>query len=147
MPKKSKVHFVGIGGAGMSALAQFHQMGGGQATGSDRLLDRGEIPELRALFEGLGVGLFAQDGSGIDEATEALVLTTAIEDDNPELARAGPFAAGPAFVSSYPHSPFVGPGPQGRGGGVVPPPVGFGLRQPRAHCPRGFWWVSWGCIR
>lgn len=82
------VHFVGIGGAGMSALAQFHVLDGGSATGSDRLLDRGEIPELRARLTALGVRLFPQDGSGVGPGTERLVASTAIENDSPEFAAA-----------------------------------------------------------
>ncbi len=82
------VHFVGIGGAGMSALAQFHVLGGGTATGSDRLLDRGEIPDLRARLDALGVRVFPQDGSGIGPETGRVVASTAIEDDSPEFAAA-----------------------------------------------------------
>ena len=36
-----KIHFVGIGGVGMSALAQLHAMGGDTVTGSDRLISKG----------------------------------------------------------------------------------------------------------
>lgn len=72
----------------MSALAQFHAMGGGEVTGSDRLIDRGEIAELRAKLERLGVRFFPQDGSGIDAGTSRVVVSTAIENDNADLARA-----------------------------------------------------------
>ena len=72
----------------MSALAQFHAMGGGAVTGSDRLLDRGEIVELRAKLGRLGVRFFPQDGSAVDDATTRVVVSTAIEDDNADLARA-----------------------------------------------------------
>lgn len=72
----------------MSALAQFHALGGDKVTGSDRLLDRGEIPDLRLKFQELGIELFAQDGSGITSDTQKVVVSGAIEDDNPELTRA-----------------------------------------------------------
>ena len=36
-----KIHFVGIGGIGMSALAQLHAMAGDEVTGSDRLINKG----------------------------------------------------------------------------------------------------------
>ncbi|MFH1725524.1 MAG: Mur ligase family protein [Elusimicrobiota bacterium] len=85
---KDKVHFVGIGGCGMSALAQFHAMGGGEASGSDRLLDRGQIADLRERLEALGVRLVAQDGSGIDSGTREVVASTAVEDSNRDVARA-----------------------------------------------------------
>lgn len=84
----SKIHFVGAYGAGMSALAQFHAMGGGEATGSDRFLDQGRAAEIRTRLERAGVSLFPQDGSGIDPATATVVASTAIEDGNPDLAAA-----------------------------------------------------------
>jgi len=84
----SKVHFVGAFGAGMSALAQFHAMGGGSATGSDRFMDQGRAGDIRTRLERAGVSLFAQDGGGIDAKTETVVVSTAIEDDNPDLAAA-----------------------------------------------------------
>ena len=83
-----KIHFAGVGGAGMSALAQFHAFGGARATGSDRLLDRGEIAPLRSKLEALGIKLFPQDGSGIDVQTARIVVSTAIEDSNPDIAKA-----------------------------------------------------------
>ena len=36
-----KIHFIGIGGVGMSALAQLPAMGGDEVTGSDRLISKG----------------------------------------------------------------------------------------------------------
>ena len=42
-----RFHYAGIGGSGMSALAQFQAMTGGRASGSDRAFDRGERGELR----------------------------------------------------------------------------------------------------
>ncbi len=86
--KKPLIHFVGIGGAGMSALAQIHALDGGPATGSDRDFDRGRSAPLRAKLEALGVRLFAQDGSALTRATDLVVLSTAIEDANPEIAAA-----------------------------------------------------------
>ena len=88
MAKKPLIHFVGIGGAGMSALAQIHAMDGGPATGSDRDFDRGRGAGLKAKLEALGVRLFPQDGSAITDETELVVLSTAIEDSNPEVAAA-----------------------------------------------------------
>jgi len=84
-----KIHFVGIGGIGMSALAQLHAMSGDEVTGSDRLINNGfnKLPVWESLKK-LGVKIYPQDGSGIDEATNVVVLTTAIEPDNIEIARA-----------------------------------------------------------
>jgi UDP-N-acetylmuramate--alanine ligase len=88
MPKNPLIHFVGIGGAGMSALAQIHAMDNGPATGSDRDFDLGRGAGLRKKLEALGVRLFPQDGSAITRKTDLVVLSTAIEDSNPEIAAA-----------------------------------------------------------
>jgi UDP-N-acetylmuramate-alanine ligase len=82
-----KVHFVGAAGFGVSALAQFHVMGGGRATGSDRSFDAGASAELRAKLEKLGVVLFPQDGSALDGSHAYAVASTAIEKDNKDLER------------------------------------------------------------
>ena len=69
-----KIHFVGIGGVGMSALAQLHAMSGDTVTGSDRLISKGYTDlALWTYLKNLGISLFAQDGSGIDEKTELVV--------------------------------------------------------------------------
>ena len=82
------VHFVGICGSGMSALAQHRAMGANAVTGSDRLLDRGETAETLAALEALGATVFPQDGSGLRADTRECVVSTAIEADNPDLLRA-----------------------------------------------------------
>ena len=80
-----KLHFVGIGGNGMSALAQIHAMSGDTVTGSDRLLDKGyaSLP-LWEKLKALGIGLFAQDGNAITKDLDAVIFSSAIEDDNPD---------------------------------------------------------------
>jgi len=88
MPEGEKVHFVGAAGFGVSALAQFHVMGGGAATGSDRTFDAGGAPELREKLEALGVRIFPQDGSALDGSHAYAVASTAIEKDNKDLDRA-----------------------------------------------------------
>jgi UDP-N-acetylmuramate--alanine ligase len=87
-PKKPLIHFVGIGGAGMSALAQIHAMDGGPATGSDRDFDLGRGASLRKKLEALGVRLLPQDGRAITKEMNLVVLSTAIENENPEIAAA-----------------------------------------------------------
>lgn len=82
------VHFIGICGSGMSALAQHRAMGGDVVTGSDRLLDRGETQAALAAFKALGIKVFPQDGSGLLADMDECVVSTAIEDDNPDLLRA-----------------------------------------------------------
>jgi UDP-N-acetylmuramate--alanine ligase len=87
MPESRKVHFIGAAGFGVSALAQFHVMGGGSATGSDRTFDTGGAPELRAKLEGLGIKIFPQDGGALDGSHAYAVASTAIEKDNQDLER------------------------------------------------------------
>ncbi len=83
-----RLHFAGVAGSGMSALAQFVAMKGGRASGSDRSFDRGERPEARAMLEALGVAIHPQDGSGLAGDCAALVVSTAVEDEVPDVAAA-----------------------------------------------------------
>ncbi|WP_159079867.1 glutamate ligase domain-containing protein [Methyloceanibacter sp. wino2] len=83
-----RFHYAGLGGSGMSALAQFQAMKGGRVSGSDRAFDQGERAAVRAQFEALGIGVFAQDGSGIGEDCAALVVSTAVEETVPDFAAA-----------------------------------------------------------
>jgi len=83
-----KIHFTGIGGSGMSALSQIAAMEGRAVTGSDRDFDNGKNLVFKTALERLGVGIFRQDGSGIDNDTEEVAVSTAIEDSNPEIAKA-----------------------------------------------------------
>ncbi len=81
-------HFTGIGGFGMSALAQMRALAGLPATGSDRDFDAGRNPETRAALENLGVKIFPQDGSGVTAGPARVVASTAVESSNPDLSRA-----------------------------------------------------------
>ncbi len=83
-----RLHFAGVAGSGMSALAQFVAMKRGRASGSDRSFDRGQRPEARAHLEALGVALTPQDGSGLEGDCAALVVSTAVEEEVPDVAAA-----------------------------------------------------------
>jgi UDP-N-acetylmuramate--alanine ligase len=85
---RARFHYAGIGGSGMSALAQFQAMLGGSASGSDRGFDRDERPEARAQLERLGITILPQDGSGAGGDCAALVVSTAVEEKVPDLAEA-----------------------------------------------------------
>lgn len=87
-PARSRFHYAGVAGSGMSALAQFQALSGGRATGSDRALDRGGAPAIRAALERAGVALMPQDGSGIAADTDALIVSTAVEDTVPDVGAA-----------------------------------------------------------
>jgi len=82
-----RFHYAGLGGSGMSALAQYQAMRGGLASGSDRGFDRGERPEARERLERLGIAVMPQDGSGLEGAA-ALVVSTAVEEQVPDVAAA-----------------------------------------------------------
>lgn len=76
-----RVHFVGVGGSGLSALARVTMGLGRAVTGSDRV--RGEaIPDLEAM------GLSFQLGHEADlvRGAEMVVATSAIREDLPEIA-------------------------------------------------------------
>src|SRR5436189_1204735 len=78
-----RLHFIGIGGAGMSGLAIVCAELGASVTGSDRS-DSSYMERLRA------AGLDPKVGHGAANLPEGaeVVLSTAIGDDNPELGLA-----------------------------------------------------------
>ncbi|MDQ2676495.1 MAG: Mur ligase domain-containing protein [Actinomycetota bacterium] len=78
-----KLHFVAIGGAGMSGLALVAHRLGASVTGSDRA-ESGYMERLRA------AGLDPAVGHDADRvpADAEVIVSTAIGADNPELARA-----------------------------------------------------------
>lgn len=78
------VHLIGIGGVGMSALATALVKQGIFVTGADRTRD---TPNVRSL-ESLGVKVYPDDGSGVDAATDEVVVSTAIEETNAGLCKA-----------------------------------------------------------
>lgn len=84
---KRRLHFVGVAGTGMSALAQVRAMGRGRTSGSDRSVDRGESVEEAAQLRAVGVQLLPQDGSGVDGA-DLVIASTAVEAAIPDLVRA-----------------------------------------------------------
>ena len=85
---KDTIHFIGIGGSGMSALSQIAVMEGRAVTGSDRDFDNGKNLVFKTALEKLGIRIFPQDGSGIDGETSEVAVSTAIEESNPEIAKA-----------------------------------------------------------
>lgn len=75
------IHFVGIAGAGMSALAELFLRRGAAVTGCDA------HPEGAEDLERLGVHVTTHDPAHVDNA-RALVVTSAMPKDHPELVRA-----------------------------------------------------------
>jgi UDP-N-acetylmuramate--alanine ligase len=81
-------HFVGLAGIGMSGLAQLVTARGDTASGSDRYFDNGQELDRRDKLAALGVRIFPQDGTGVREGVTHLVLSSAIEESNPDLIQA-----------------------------------------------------------
>lgn len=77
------VHFVGIGGAGMSGIARILLARGVRVSGSDRR-DTPTLLALRALGARVELG---HDPAHLGDA-DTVVVSTAIREDNPELAAA-----------------------------------------------------------
>lgn len=80
--------FIGIAGSGMSALAQFLKGMGKDVSGSDRFFRPDESNETKDKLEREGIACFEQDGSGITEHIECVIVSTAIEDSVPEMQKA-----------------------------------------------------------
>lgn len=80
--------FIGVAGAGMSAIAQYLSGIGKNVKGSDRLFQYPENEPTRHQLEAENIHCFLQDGSGIDENTDVVIISTAIEDSNIEIMRA-----------------------------------------------------------
>lgn len=73
----------------MSALAHALVSLGRSVSGADRLIGGGgALPPSLGRLGSFGVKLFPDDGSGVDGAVDRVVVSTAIEDDNPGLRRA-----------------------------------------------------------
>ncbi|MGQ4435206.1 UDP-N-acetylmuramate--L-alanine ligase [Streptomyces sp. SAS_260] len=77
-------HFIGIGGAGMSGIAKILAQRGAKVAGSDAK-DSATADALRALGATVHIGHAAEHLA--DDAT-CVVVSSAIREDNPELARA-----------------------------------------------------------
>lgn len=84
-----KIHFVGVGGIGMSALAQLFAAQGCEVSGSDRGAERIENQAIIAPLKAQKIKIFPQDGSFVKSVKpDCLVYSTAIEDDNPDFLAA-----------------------------------------------------------
>lgn len=80
--------FIGVAGTGMSAIAQYLSGRGEQVSGSDRLFSKTDKSETQLQLERAGIECHFQDGSGITPDTEAVIVSTAIEESNVEYQKA-----------------------------------------------------------
>jgi UDP-N-acetylmuramate--alanine ligase len=98
----SPLFFSGIGGSGMLPLASIVRASGAKVAGSDRSLDAGRTPHKFDYLRSLGIQLFPQDGSGLQEGM-TLVTSAAVEPTVPDVVRASelglPHLTRPQFLA------------------------------------------------
>src|SRR5512137_143517 len=79
-----KIHFVGIGGIGMSGIAEILLDQGFKVSGSDR-----QLSEITERLQSLGAVISeGHRGENIGSDVDALVYSSAVSFDNPEIAEA-----------------------------------------------------------
>jgi UDP-N-acetylmuramate--alanine ligase len=81
--RKTRIHFVGVGGIGMSGLAEVLVNLGYPVSGSD-LRSNPVIPRLQSL----GVQFFEKHRTEQVHGADVVVVSSAVRSDNPELAEA-----------------------------------------------------------
>jgi len=82
------VFFIGVAGTGMSAIAQYLSGIGKQVSGSDRFFTPDTYHETKDKLELEGIHCFLQNGEGITEKTELVVVSTAVENTVFEVQKA-----------------------------------------------------------
>ena len=85
---RTRYHFSGVGGAGMSPLARLMRARGHAVQGSDRAFDAGKNREAADTLRAAGVELVPHDGSGITGVIDHFVFSTAVEAETPEMRAA-----------------------------------------------------------
>ncbi|MBI2003126.1 MAG: UDP-N-acetylmuramate--L-alanine ligase [Candidatus Wildermuthbacteria bacterium] len=97
------VHFVGIGGIGVSALARYYLKKGWRVTGSDGT--RSEITDALKR-EGVRVFIGEHKREHLSSSANLVVYSPAVHADNPELCRAEELkqAGGRVDILSYPEA-------------------------------------------
>jgi UDP-N-acetylmuramate--alanine ligase len=82
-------HLAGVGGIGMSAVAQYLAWRGCRVWGSDRSFDQGQEQERLTFLAARGVRVVPQDGKAVlKNRPDALVCSSAVESGNPEVEAA-----------------------------------------------------------
>lgn len=79
----SRVHFIGIGGAGMSGLAELIHNMGAKVTGSD-LSENSQVERLRAM----GIVIYVGHAASNVRAVDVVVYSSAVPNSNPEIQEA-----------------------------------------------------------
>ncbi len=84
LSNKKRVHFIGIGGIGVSAIARMMKREGKIVSGSD-IRDSDILSELRKIGVKIRIG---HKSSNLSDDVDLVVYTTAISSDNPEFKKA-----------------------------------------------------------
>lgn len=85
---KQNFFFAGVAGAGMSAIAQYLSGSGKTVSGSDRLFNTKDNELTRRQLEAERITCYDQLEARVSEQDEVLVVSTAIEPSNVEVAEA-----------------------------------------------------------
>ena len=93
-----RIHFIGIGGSGLSAIARLLKESGYDVTGSDQALS----PFAKDL-QSAGVQIFVGHHPRNVSGAEIIIRSSAVKDDNPEVE-----AAKRAGIPVYKRSDFLG---------------------------------------
>lgn len=80
--------FVGVAGAGMSAIALYLCGNNKKVSGSDRQFEDNIPNETRAILQKSDIHCYEQNASGIDSSVDVIVVSTAIEESNIEIQKA-----------------------------------------------------------
>ncbi len=84
----NNIFFIGVAGTGMSAIAQYLAGIGKNISGSDRYFLPDTYNETKEKLEAEGIQCFLQNGEGITDLTDLVVVSTAVEDTVPEVQKA-----------------------------------------------------------
>ncbi|MGH2821101.1 MAG: Mur ligase domain-containing protein, partial [Actinomycetota bacterium] len=83
LPASGRIHFTGIGGAGMSAIAKVLHERGLEVSGSDL-----KSTALTATLQAMGIPVTVGHDGSLVEGCSLAVVSSAIRENNPELKRA-----------------------------------------------------------
>ena len=84
MEKKIKIHLIGIGGIGVSALAQYYLSKGHTVSGSDLVAS-----EITDFLKEKGAAIFIGNTAGnISDNLDLVIFSPAVKEENQELAKA-----------------------------------------------------------
>ncbi len=93
-----KVHFIGIGGIGVSALARYYLAKGAQVSGSDLVYSE-NLDSLKK--EGAEIFIGKHSESNLKRDTDLVIYSPAVKSDNPEIKKAKRLKI---QIQSYPQS-------------------------------------------